>query len=110
MPEIADFSLIGLDLLSPIKGEFKPLQDLPITRGIGESVNEFLDIQGSFDPRSRGEGVTQVVSSTQKYRMRGFRVAISQYEHWVTTDPTAAPPSGNALVAIVIEARLPSTA
>jgi hypothetical protein len=41
-----------------------------------------------------------------KYRMRGYFVAGTTYEFWITTDPTAANPSGNPLVGKVIDSVL----
>jgi len=42
----------------------------------------------------------QTTTSTviTKYRMRGYYIAGSTYEFWITTDPTSANPSGNPLV------------
>lgn len=107
MPEIVDFP-IGLDsdLYAPIKSEFKITQDLPFSRELQEQPNEFLDIQATFDPRPRSGTGT---GASFKYRMRGYNASLGQYEMWVTSDPTAANPSGNPLVAKEVEARLPVT-
>lgn len=47
-----------------------------------------------------GGQTPQTTTSTvvTKYRMRGYYVAGSTYEFWITTDPTSANPSGNPLV------------
>jgi len=96
-------------------GAFAPVNaadiGAPGTSGDIRDGFRLADILAEFDPQSFPPvtATTTIVSTVIKYRMRGFRVATSQYETWVTTDPTSAPPSGNALVAIVIEARLPST-
>lgn len=84
-----------------------PMQALDIREG---SILGDISGDGSgFDTKTIPTSTVSVgVVTQQKYRMRGYRVATSQYEIWITTDPTAAPPSGNSLVAIVIEARLPN--
>lgn len=78
----------------------------PRDRGLIEN-NRNYDIQGEFDPRSFAS--VSVTATQVRYRMRGYRVAISDYEYWIATDPNASPPSGNTLVAIAIDARLQST-
>ena len=109
--DFVDFPLLSSDFTTP-----EITVDWSTTNSVGLNNNDlregatFAEILGDWDPRSYPPSAQVVAATPQKYRMRGFRVAISQYEHWVTTDPTAAPPSGNTLVAIVIEARLPSTA
>lgn len=49
---------------------------------------------------------TEVAATT--YRMRGYYAAGMTYEFWITTNPSAANPSGNPLVSIVIDAILSS--
>lgn len=109
--DFVEFPLLSADFITP-----EITIDWSMTNTVGLTDNDlregatFAEILGDWDPRSYPPVSQGAVAVPQKYRMRGYRVATSQYEHWITTDPTADPPSGNALVAIVIEARLPSTA
>lgn len=110
--EFADLNFVGLgafDLAGPTPASFDGRNILPVSNLDIREGNTLADF-GGFDIKTLPATSVAVAAVAQKYRMRGYRVATSQYEHWVTTDPTAAPPSGNTLVAIVIEARLPSTA
>jgi hypothetical protein len=110
--EFADLSFVGLgafDLVGPTPALFDGL-NIQSVGSIDIREGSTLADFGGFDIKTLPATSVAVAAMAQKYRMRGYRVATSQYEHWVTTDPTAAPPSGNTLVAIVIEARLPSTA
>lgn len=45
-----------------------------------------------------GQTDTPVTTTVTKYRMRGYYIAGTSYEFWITTDPTAANPSGNPLI------------
>ncbi len=108
--DFVDFPLLDQTLVTPtIAATFIPTLDIPVG---GQDIRDglrFADILAEFNPVSNNSQLGSSVTSTttQKYRMRGYRVATSQYEYWVTTDPTSSPPSGNTLVAIVVEARLP---
>lgn len=82
-----------------------PIQALDIREGM--RFADLTDFEIKTLPIS---SVSVSTAIAQKYRMRGYRVAAGQYEYWITTDPTAPPPSGNTLVAISVEATLPSTA
>jgi hypothetical protein len=44
------------------------------------------------------EQTPPTATTVTKYRMRGYYIAGSAYEFWITTDPTSANPSGNPLV------------
>ena len=37
-----------------------------------------------------------------RYKMRGWRSAVSSFEYWIASDPNASPPSGNTLIDITI--------
>jgi hypothetical protein len=37
-----------------------------------------------------------------RYKMRGWRAAVSSFEYWIASDPNASPPSGNTLIDITI--------
>ena len=54
---------------------------------------------------STGGGTTTLT----RYKMRGYRPATSVYEYWITTDPNAAPPSGNPLIDVTISQVLSNT-
>lgn len=41
-----------------------------------------------------------------RYRMRGYFVAGSTYEFWVTTSPSSPNPSGNPLVSVTVDSIL----
>ncbi len=100
-----DGTIFGAKLAS----EFVPTNEMScVHQDLREGVR-FADIMGEYDINAAPQNVQQVVAVVARYRMRGFRVATGLYETWIATDPTAAPPSGNTLVAISVEARLPTS-
>ena len=68
----------------------------------GQPINEGFDSQ---TPSMFKYNLTTEVAATT-YRMRGYYAAGMAYEFWVTTNPSAANPSGNPLTSVVIDAIL----
>lgn len=68
----------------------------------GQPLSEVLDNQ---TPEMFTYNLTTDVAAT-RYRMRGYYAAGMTHEFWITTNPSAANPSGNPLVSIVIDATL----
>ena len=62
-----------------------------------------LENLASYDPASTAPSPTAAVVT---YRLRGYFVAGSTYEFWVTTSPTSPNPSGNPLVSVTVDSIL----
>lgn len=54
----------------------------------------------------KNEITTGTTVAPINYRMRGYYVAGSTFEYWITTNPSSANPSGNPLVSVTVDAVL----
>ena len=68
-----------------------------LTGGVPGAKNYTLQ-DSKLERYMTGEQTPPIAPTVTKYRMRGYYIAGSTYEFWITTDPTSANPSGNPLV------------
>ena len=103
--EIGQFSINGVSLTDTgfrtrDLSTFTPASTIESFNINGRSM---VQVNSGFTNVLTSNAVAPVAATTIKYRMRGYFIAGSAYEFWVTTDPTSAPPSGNPLINKIID-------
>jgi hypothetical protein len=71
--------------------------------GIPMTIFSAEDYDFSIFKNEVGTGSAAIPIS---YRMRGYYVAGATFEYWITTNPSAANPSGNPLVSVTVDATI----
>lgn len=110
MPD--DSWIDGINIYSFESGDYGEYSESDETKvktdyisGAGESnfpdvsLYDFINVPSTVDPPASNATPT-------RYRMRGYFVAGSTYEFWVTTSPSSPNPSGNPLVSVTVDSIL----